>query len=179
MAESGLLVEHRVEVGGELVHQLLADVAHDSPAELGDLAGDVQVGLDDALGRTGVDRFELRGDQGAGVALAGGVAALALQHGAVGRVVALDEVGLALERSRDRTELDLHDAAEHVAFDLLQLGAGHARGDALDVGEHGPGLIDRPMHREFVQKFVHRPRSSNVSMSAAEPMHATSSIQSG
>ena len=37
-------VEHRVEVVGELVHQLLRHVADDPAAELGDLAGDLQVG---------------------------------------------------------------------------------------------------------------------------------------
>jgi hypothetical protein len=43
-----LVVEHRVEVGCELVHQLLADVAHDAATELRNLAGDVQGGGDDA-----------------------------------------------------------------------------------------------------------------------------------
>ena len=118
-------------------------------------------------------------DLGGGVALARGVAALGLQHALVVGVVALDEVRLALERRGDRAELDLDGAAEHVALDLLERRAGHARGDPLDVGQHLPCLFDRPNHGEFIQKFVHDPRSSNVSMSAAEPRHATSSIHSG
>ena len=39
-------------------------------------------------------------------------------------------------------DLHLHDAAVLVALDLLQLGAGQARRDALDVGEHVPRLVD-------------------------------------
>ena len=53
-------------------------------------------------------------------------------------------------------------------------GAGHARRDALDVGQHRPGLLDRSIDDELVQELVHRCRSSRVSMSAAEPVHGTS-----
>ena len=42
-----------------------------------------------------------------------------------------------------------------VALDLLELGAGHARGDALDVGEHGPRLLDGNAHPELVGQ-LHR-----------------------
>ena len=90
------LVEHRVQVGGELRHQLLADVAHDASAELGDLARDAQVGLDSALGLVVRDGLQRGRDHCVGVALAGGVTTLAVQHRAVVRVVAFDEVGLVL-----------------------------------------------------------------------------------
>ena len=65
---SAVLVEHRVEVAGELLHQLLADVAHDAAAELGHLAGDVEVGRDGALGARRRQRLGLGGDVGGGVA---------------------------------------------------------------------------------------------------------------
>src|SRR5581483_1021605 len=45
---------------------------------------------------------------------------------------------------------DLDDAAVFVAVDLLKLGAGHAGGDALDVGQQPPGLVDPDGHHEFV-----------------------------
>ena len=63
------------------------------------------------------------GDVGLGVAAAAGVAALGLEPGVMGGVVALDELRLALELGGHRAELDLDLAAIDVAFDLLQLGA--------------------------------------------------------
>jgi hypothetical protein len=65
-----LLVEHRVEVGRELVDELLADVAEDAATELGDLAGDVEVGHHGALGARGRQRLGLGVDVGLGVAAA-------------------------------------------------------------------------------------------------------------
>ena len=104
-----LVVEHRVEVAGELRHQLLRDVAEDPASELGDPAGDVQIGGDDAAGAGGREALRLGGDLGGGVALPAGVAPLGLEHGAVPWVIAVDERRLALERRGDRAELDLDD----------------------------------------------------------------------
>ncbi len=55
-----------------------------------------------------------------------------------------------------------------VALDLLELGAREAGSDALDVGEHGPGVLDGDAHVEVVAQ-LHRSSSSWVSMSAALP----------
>ena len=175
-----LLVEHLVQVVGELSHQLGADVAHDPPTELGDLAGDVQVGGDDHPGARGRQALGLGGDLGGGVAPPTGVAADALDRGGVVGIVAVEEVGLALELAGDRAEFHLHDAAIDLTFDLLELGSGEAGRDALDVGEDRPGLVDRSIDGELVdQLFCHRRRSSAVSISAGEPEHATSRTRSG
>ena len=112
-------------------------------------------------------------DQRFCVSLAAGVATLSLQDGDVVDIVARHELGLTLELCGDGAELQLHDAAVHLAFDLLQLGALHAWGDALDVGEHCPRLLDRAIDGELVHQWFHRSRSSRVSMSATDPMHAT------
>ena len=58
-------------------------------------------------------------------------------------LVDLGERGRALVLRGDRADLHLHDAAVLVAVDLLQLRAGQARRDALDVEQHLPGLVDR------------------------------------
>ena len=100
------------------------------------------------------------------------------EHRLVGRLVQLDEGGLALVLGGDRADLDLHDAPVLVALDLLELGARKARSDALDVGEDLPGLVDRHAHVELVGQ-LHRSRSSTVSMSVASPEHATSPTSSG
>src|SRR5205807_6144694 len=89
----------------------------------------------------------------------------------------LDQPGCALVLGGDRTDLDLDDAAVLVALDLLELGAGHARGDALDVGEHGPRPIGRGADPELVVQ-LHCLRSSTVSTSAGSPSHATSATRS-
>ena len=98
----------------------------------------------------------------------------------------LDERGRALVLGGDRADLDLDDAAVLVALDLLELGAGHARGDALDVGEHLPGPLDGHPHPELVGQLhgitsgrLQVARSSTVSMSAARPGHGTSATRSG
>ena len=57
--------------------------------------------------------------------------------------VDLGELRGALVLRGDRPDLHLHDAAVLVAVDLLQLRAGQARRDALDVEQHLPGLVDR------------------------------------
>ena len=61
--------------------------------------------------------------------------------------------------------LTLTRPAVDVALDLRELRAGKAGGDALDIGEGRPGLVDRRVHGEVVDEF-HRRRSSRVSMSA-------------
>ncbi len=166
--------------GGELLHQLLADVAHDAAAELRHLAGDVEVGGDGALGAGRRQRLGLGGDVGGGVPPPAGVAALGPQLRPVVHVVTLDELGLTLELGGDGAELDLHDAAVHVALDLFELRTGHARRDALHVADHRPRLLDRSVHGEFVDELLcHRRRSSSVSMSAGEPAQGICSTRSG
>ena len=113
------------------------------------------------------------GNQRFSVALAARVAAFALQYGDVIDVVARHEVSLTLELRRDWAELELDDPAVHVALDLLQLGTLHAGGDALDVGEYVPRLLNGAMNSELVQQWFHRSRSSSVSMSATDPTQAT------
>ena len=88
------------------------------------------------------------------------------------------ELGLALVLRGDRADLHLHDAAVLVALDLLELRAGQARGDPLDVGEHGPGPLDGQRHAEVVGQ-LHRSRSSTVSMSSLRPSHGTACTSSG
>ena len=129
---------------------------------------------------------ERGGDRGVGVALAPGVAPLGPQHRPVRVVVALDEPGRALVLGGDRADLDLDDAPVLVALDLLELGARHARGDELDVGEHRPRPLDGhapPGSRSSAPwdppGSVQVARSSTVSMSAARPGHGTSTTRSG
>ena len=130
-----------------------------------------QVGGDDDLRAVAVG-LEGRGDRGVGVALAARLAALGPQHGTAGRV-ALDERRRALVLRGDGPDLHLDDAAVLVALDLLELGAGHARRDALEVGEHLPRPLDGHAHPELVGQ-LHAVRSSTVSTSALEPGHGTS-----
>src|SRR5205085_12485875 len=93
-------------------------------------------------------------------------------------LVALEERRLALVLRRDRADLDLDDAAVLVALDLLELGARHARSDALHVGEHLPGVRRWQRHPELVGQ-LHVSRSSTVSTSAGSPRQATSPTRSG
>ena len=170
--------QHRLlEVGHELVEQLGAHVGQHAAAELRHATGDGEVGGDGdrralAIGREG------GGDGGVGVALTAGLAALGPEHGHVLLGVEREELGLALVLGGDRPDLHLHDAAVLVALDLLELGAGEARGDALHVGEHGPCPLDRQRHAEVVGQ-LHRSRSSRVSMSSRRPSHGTACTSSG
>jgi hypothetical protein len=68
----------------------------------------------------------------------------------VGRLVLLDERGLARVGEVDRSELDLDPAGEGVTFDGVQRGARHARRDALDVEQHSPGVVHGHRHGEGV-----------------------------
>ena len=57
------------------------------------------------------------------------------------------EPRVALEGQRHRPEADRHLALETVLVDDLgELGPRHAGGDPLDIGQDGPGLVDR--HRD-------------------------------
>ena len=85
-----------------------------------------------------------------GVALATRVAPGRVDHDAASRLVDLGELRRALVLRGDRADLHLHDAAVLVALDLLQLRAGQARRDALDVEQHLPRVLDRRAHSEAV-----------------------------
>ena len=166
------------EVLHELAHQLRRHVGEHPAPELRDLAGDRQVGVHvDARATTvfGHRHDDLR----LGVALPARVAPGRVQHDAAGRFVDLGQLGRALVLRGDRPDLDLHDAAVVVAFDLLQFGARQAGRDALDVEQHLPGLVERTVHSEVVADFhpaSNAARSSGVSMSVGEPVpsHGTS-----
>src|SRR5581483_10089799 len=176
-ARRGAAEDVRLQAFDELVEQLGAHVGEHAAPELGHLAGDGQVGDDVDTGAVAIGR-ERRGDGRARVALASGVAALGLQHGAVLVGVLLDERCLALVLRGDRADLDLHDPAVLVTFDLLKLRARHAGRDPLDVREHVPGGRRGDGHAEVVGQ-LHRSRSSRVSMSIGSPGHGTSATRSG
>ena len=124
--------------------QLGAHLGEHAPAELGHLPGDGQVGDHRYLGAVAV-RGHGGGDDGAGVALAPGVAPGRLQHDPPGRLVALDEGGLALVLGGDRADLDLDDTAVLVALDLLELGARAASGRSAPR-RSGPSTPRGPRH---------------------------------
>ena len=84
------------------------------------------------------------------VALTSGVAALTLDHDLPGGLIGLEDAGRTLVLRGDRAHLDLHDAAELLALDLLELGAGHARSNALDVEQHAPRLLNRNVDAELI-----------------------------
>ena len=94
--------------------------------------------------------LQLGGDERRGVAAAPRLLAAGLDDHALGGLVLLLERGFALVGHRDRADLDLHRAGEVVAVDRKQLGAGDARRDALDVGEHLPCLGRGHRDSEFV-----------------------------
>src|SRR5262249_22076807 len=84
-----------------------------------------------------------------GVALASGVAALGLDDDPARGLVGLDDARRALVLGGDGPDLDLDDAPELVALDLLELRPGHARRDALDVAQHVPGLLEGDLHPDL------------------------------
>src|SRR6185369_11491008 len=79
------------------------------------------------------------------------VAALGVDHRPVAGLVPLGEAGRPGELGDDRAHLDLHLALVRVALDTGEPGARHARCDALQVGEHLPGALDRGVHGELVR----------------------------
>ena len=64
------------------------------------------------------------------------------------------------------------------AFDLLELRAGQAGRNSLNVGQHLPRHFNWHTHIEGVDQF-HCSRSSTVSTSDASPGHATAATSSG
>ena len=111
------------------------------------------------------------GDGGVGVALAPGLAALGPQHGPAGASSSRStNVAAPLYWAVIGPDLHLDDAAVLVALDLLELGAGHARRDALDVGEHRPRLRRRgtPTRNSLVSSIARGP--PRVSTSAGSPV---------
>ena len=160
-----------LEAVDELAEQLGRHVGHHAPAELGDLAGD---------GEVGATLTAVPSPSGVSVAV---IVALALPWPRVSRPSARARPG-APSSSRSTNvavplycavigpDLDLHDAAVLVALDLLELGAGHARGDPLDVGEHRPRLA-RPARppgtRWSAPSVLQVLHACRLSMSAARP----------
>ena len=100
---------------------------------------------------------ERGGDGGRRVALAARVAALGLEHHLAVGLVGLLDLGHALVLRGDRADLDLHGAAVLVALDLGELRAGQARGDALEIEEHLPRLLDGHLDPELSSIFTGPP----------------------
>ena len=119
-------VELAFEALDELGEQLGADLGDHAPSELGHLALDRDVAVDDDMGRDAgpVSRLGHRGgDDGVGAALATGVATLGLEDDLAVVDVLFEEDGRALVLRGDRADLHLDDAAVLVALDLLELRA--------------------------------------------------------
>src|SRR5690606_34962309 len=140
--------QHRLQVLGEDAHDLLRDLLDDALAHGRGLAREHHAARDRAGGRRAV-----AGEGEGGGAFSGALArlllALALVHRDVGGVVAGDELDLAAVLHRERTDLDLDDALVDRVRDLLgQFRAGNGTGDALDVHERGPDLVDRRLDGE-------------------------------
>src|SRR5579875_2171309 len=90
-ARRSLTREHgRLQVADELAQQLVGDVGEDAPTELGDLAGDLQVGLDSHL-RALTGGHERGSDRRVRVALATRLATFGPQHRTMGCLVFLEE----------------------------------------------------------------------------------------
>ena len=68
-------------------------------------------------------------------------------------VVTAHETCLTLELGKDRPDLHFDLTAVGLTFDLGELRSGQARGDAFEVGEHAPCLVDRDVDREFVMEI--------------------------
>ena len=137
-------VDHGLKVGGELLDELAAHLGQQGAAELGGLAGHVQrrVNGDQRLARAVAGRqVRLHGRRRG--ARAAGLLAGRLDRDGVAGLVLVGELGGALVGQRERAELDLDLALDLVALDRGDAGAGHARGDPLNVKQHIPGLLGR------------------------------------
>src|SRR4030095_6145235 len=66
------------------------------------------------------------------------------------RLVLLLEPGRTVISHHDRPDLDLHCAGHVVAVEALEGGARHTGGDALDVKQCFPRLVDRNRNGELV-----------------------------
>src|SRR4249920_180078 len=66
------------------------------------------------------------------------------------RLVLLLEPGRTVISHHDRPDLDLHCAGHVVAVEALEGGARHTGGDALDVKQRFPRLVDRDWNGELV-----------------------------
>ena len=139
------------QVHGELVYQLAADLDHHAPAELGRAAGHVHRRVHGDHGaaprRIGLEGGPdgRRGGAGAAGLLAGG-----LHHHDARVGVALGEGRGAAVGQRDRPHLDLEVPVDHVAVDLVDGRARHARRDPLHVKQDAPGLLRRDGHGKRV-----------------------------
>ena len=143
-----------LEALGELRDQVARHVGEHAAAELCRLARDREVGGDrhDVLVAS-PSSLSWAVTIGRGGAVAARLLALGLEHDPLGGLVLLLERRNALVGHRDRADLDLHGAGEVVTVDRQQGGAGQARRDAFDVGEHLPDLGGGHRDPEFVVQF--------------------------
>ena len=133
----------------ELAQQLLRHLLQHAAAELGQLADDLQIGVDGDAGSLPV-RVQLGGDRGGRVSGAPGLLALAVDDRAMRVAVQFDEAHLAAELAGDRPDLDLDLAEVVVALVAGQLRARHQRDHLLQVAQHVPGLLDGRADGELV-----------------------------
>ena len=127
---------------------------------------------------------EGRDDVGGRVALSAGVAPLGAGARPCGRPRRPRRHGRRPVLRGDRADLHLHDAAVLVPVDLLELRAGHARRDALEVEEQRPGVVQLGGDLEVVLE-LHGVlpstawRSSSVSTSLGSPVPVQSTSTTG
>jgi hypothetical protein len=108
----------------ELAQQFFRDLLQHSAAELGQLADDLQVGVDGDVGAL-TRLVQLGSHRGGRVAGAARLLALAVDDRAVLAAVLFDEPHFAGEFAGDRPDLDLDLAEVVVAFMADQLRPGH------------------------------------------------------
>ena len=142
--------ELRLQAAGELPEQLVADVLHDTPAELRRTPRDVERRDDLDVGRSVVTREELSCHRCRSGAVASLVLALGLDDGAVGGHVAFDESPGSRVLQGDRPQLHLDEPGEVVSVVRRQRGPREARRDPFQVVERVPRLIDGCGHSEAV-----------------------------
>ena len=134
-----LRADVRLQAVGELLGELLRDLRQQPSGDLRGGAGEGDVGLHLHGGLSSAAGLEPRGDGRVGRALALLLHALGGQHHPVRLVVSFGHRDGARERQRHRAELRVELALPVAVVDgLSELGAGHARGDLLDVQQVGP-----------------------------------------
>ena len=116
---------------------------------MGQLAGDLQVGVDRDGGALPL-LVQLRGDGGRRVAGSARFLALGVDDGAVLAAVLFDETHLTAELAGDGADLDLDLAEVVVALVAGQLRPRHQWDHLLQVAQHVPRLLDGGADGELV-----------------------------
>src|SRR4029077_3719997 len=128
---------------------LLRYLLQHAAAELGELADDLEVGVDrDPAAVPGFVHTE--SDGGSGISGPAGLPAAGVHHTAARLTVSLHEVCLAAELAGDRSDLHLDLAEVVVTFLADQLRTRHQRDHLLEIGQHLPSPFCRRAHGELV-----------------------------